>query len=822
MNSSAAAKQLLEQLIDEHSKLGGWNPEISRCASSSAVLESDTATQIAILLQACDKATKGTSIQKYRSDYETKECLKQLLSTLFKRTLPLTEDEVVALLQMVARPTLSRDLLWNFPSAAMMGMLERHVRKHGLSPRLHEPAAAIAKIIGASSSADSLRLVQRIEILLGTGGTGVSTLSALIKKNEVWSDEARANLEAFPGDQRSQWLELIQHAARCSGTKPSKKWLDSAGKLLDCVGRAQFAEHVLRWFPLVGKRGKRPKPKDDESADEAELICTENTEVLKGLVWCCSLLDDENIVSALGQLADACFKKITYHGARCPKVANASVGALSCMTSKEAVAQLGRLQSRAKKASAKGQIDKALQNAAGKAGLTVEDLQEMSVPTYGFEEVGRFATSLGDYSVEILITDPNSCQLRFTTADGKTLKSVPAQVKKDFAQELKALKKKTTEIDQLLPSLRYRIERSLIDQRHWPFAAWKERYLDHPITGELTRRLIWSFNGCAGIWLDGKIVDVSGVPLEIADDSTLVELWHPISSDQDVVQAWRQCLRAHQITQPFKQAHREIYVLTDAELNTATYSNRFAAHIIRQHQFLQLCQQRGWKYTLQGRWDSQNTPVLSLPRWNMQVEFWVDALYDGAASESGVYLYLSTDQVRFTRLNGEAIPLTEVLPIVFTEVMRGVDLFVGVCSIGNDPTWQDHGEQANIHLNYWNTFSFGDLGATAITRKQVLEEIVPHLKIGKQCTFTEKFLVVKGTFRTYKIHYGSGNILMEPNDQYLCIVQNRSASVEPTGNIFLPFEGDATLSIILSKALLLADDSKIKDKTILSQINQKL
>ena len=34
----------------------------------------------------------------------------------------------------------------------------------------------------------------------------------------------------------------------------------------------------------------------------------------------------------------------------------------------------------------------------------------------------------------------------------------------------------------------------------------------------------------------------------------------------------------------------------------------------------------------------------------------------------------------------------------------------------------------------------------------------------------------------------------------------------------LPFEGDATLSLILSKAFLLAEDDKIKDRSIVSQI----
>ena len=78
-------------------------------------------------------------------------------------------------------------------------------------------------------------------------------------------------------------------------------------------------------------------------------------------------------------------------------------------------------------------------------------------------------------------------------------------------------------------------------------------------------------------------------------------------------------------------------------------------------------------------------------------------------------------------------------------------------------------------------------------------------------------LVVKGKLRTYKIHLGSGNILMEPNDQYLCIVPSQAG---PGGDsVLLPFEGDRTLSIILSKAFLLANDTKIKDQSIVRQIH---
>jgi hypothetical protein len=77
-------------------------------------------------------------------------------------------------------------------------------------------------------------------------------------------------------------------------------------------------------------------------------------------------------------------------------------------------------------------------------------------------------------------------------------------------------------------------------------------------------------------------------------------------------------------------------------------------------------------------------------------------------------------------------------------------------------------------------------------------------------------MIVRGELTTYKIHLGSGNIFMEPNDQYLCIVADNWLR-KGQGDIFLPFEGDTLLSLILSKAFLLADDTKISDQTITQQ-----
>ena len=112
------------------------------------------------------------------------------------------------------------------------------------------------------------------------------------------------------------------------------------------------------------------------------------------------------------------------------------------------------------------------------------------------------------------------------------------------------------------------------------------------------------------------------------------------------------------------------------------------------------------------------------------------------------------------------------------------------------------------------------LTETAKTRKQVLERLVPRLTIADRCSLSDRFLLVRGDVRTYMIHLGSGNILMEPNDQYLCIVPARGAGAVSTGKVFLPFEGDGTLAVILSKPFLLAEDRSIKDPTILHQMRR--
>ncbi|MDQ4120402.1 MAG: DUF4132 domain-containing protein [Acidobacteriota bacterium] len=610
--------------------------------------------------------------------------------------------------------------------------------------------------------------------------------------------------------------------------------------MLEKIGFEDFKQSVIKWFPLVDKPRTKPlKPRYDWSSEPNQLLDDTNADILKALVWLCGGREDEEIARSLSALAISTYRKVPQAGPRCVRVGNACVWALGAMPGAEGVSQLALLKLKVKFGSARKAIEKALNSAATRIGLSPEEIEEMSVSAYGLVKVGKRVEKFGDFTAELIISGTNTTEILWFNADRKRQKSVPKFVKDNFSEELKELTNSAKDIKKMLPAQRNRIENLYLEEKRWKFQVWRERYLEHPLVGTIARRLIWRFTKDdkteSAVWLDGKFFNVSGREINWLDDVTEVELWHPLHSETGEVLAWRDFLQEKEIRQPFKQAHREIYLLTDAERNTRVYSNRFAAHIIKQHQFNALCEQRGWKNALWIMADMEvPPPARRIPKHNLRAEFLTEPVgdnYETDTTQSGAYLYLATDQVRFYPLDTGAywsryqtkpeqhfapLPLEQIPPLVFSEIMRDVDLFVGVASVGNDPNWADGGVDGR-YRDYWNSYSFGDLSESAKTRREVLAKLIPSLKIAEQCELSDKFLFVRGAIRTYKIHLGSGNILMSPNDQYLCIVPLASGEFG-NNKVFLPFEGDRTLAVILSKAFLLAEDKRITDPTIVRQL----
>jgi hypothetical protein len=186
----------------------------------------------------------------------------------------------------------------------------------------------------------------------------------------------------------------------------------------------------------------------------------------------------------------------------------------------------------------------------------------------------------------------------------------------------------------------------------------------------------------AGLPLGEGVFDQSGAPLLVDSPDIRVRLWHPLQCMASEVLAWRQTLIRLGVTQPFKQAHREIYVLTEAERSTRDHSNRFAGHIVQQQLLRALCRERGWTAPAFGSWEPRGDarPMKHVQAAGLSVVFWVEAAEEPLARQ---YPHLATDQVHFAR-RMETVDLVEVPPVLFSELMRDVDLFVSLASIGND------------------------------------------------------------------------------------------------------------------------------------------
>lgn len=655
----------------------------------------------------------------------------------------------------------------------------------------------------------------------------------ILNVGEEWAEQALRDAEDAP-----EWQALLRHATTATAAKPTRKWEQQARALIEPLGTDRVRATVVPWLALVGRRTFELERREYDH-DINSVYDPYNANALRGMTWMLSLLPPHpDTARALGALVETSLKKAAGLGPRNPKVANAGVNALSRIDGEPALAELARLATRVTYKGTLKLLDAALETRAQALGLSREEIEELAVPAYGLTEAGRAEQQLGEITA-VLEVQGAKVVLGWRNSAGKAVKSVPAAVKRDHAEELKELKAAVKDIDKMLSAQSERLDRQFLARRTWSYTTWRERYLDHPLVGTLARRLLWTVDGTTVGFADGELRTLTDDPVR---EGAEVRLWHPVGHEPAEIVAWRDWLERHGITQPFKQAHREVYLLTDAERATGTYSNRFAAHILRQHQFNSLAVVRGWRNRLRLMVDDSAPPATrELPQWGLRAEYWIHGEGDGYGedtTESGSYLRLSTDQVRFYPIDApenwascyggeygmwlrdgtdpvESVPIADVPPVVLSEVLRDVDLFVGVASVGNDPTWQDGGPEGRFQ-EYWTSYGFGELNQSAETRRVLLERLIPRLAIADRCTLEGRFLHVKGERHTYKIHLGSGNILMTPNDQYLCIVPKSNPAAPQTG--YLPFEGDRMLAVILSKAMLLADDTKITDPTILSQL----
>jgi hypothetical protein len=847
---SVEMQPVLQQLIHEAGATANWHSSITELPTYQAARTQDAAYRgrLALAAMVALRANGG----------RMRTTLIRLMENLMRTTLTLSEADFIALFNQYGlafggthQPAI-RDALGIFPVALTLGQVEKLVKKQGLSKSLatyltHFLAAAQLEITGFGAT-EITKLQQRLQAILNLSGTGERPMVSF-PEGDAFGQRLMQFAASLPDEAPTTlpWLRLLQLWQKTSGGQPTAKFRKELDAATAAVGPEQVREQggALLAFLLTLRPVDTSYTTEHQGnftsaqlatmygaaatitpegysvvRTETRYLLEPSQTVAKGLIWTLAPLANEYLLTLFASYATYCYQKIPGRGPLAAALGNACLLALS-QNGLPGVAALARVRLKIKQTNTQALIAGYIEKASQKLGVSPTEIEDMAVPDFGLR-AGQAEWALGDYTATLTLAD-DKAEVRWAKA-GKPLKTAPAALKSTHAADLKELKATQTQAQQTFIAQRERLDRSFIAGRRIPAPWFQTYYFEHGLLAQLTRGLIWRFHHpdrtyTDGIWLANAWRDAQHQPIAPPTNGDFIELWHPVLAPKAEVLAWRALLDERRVRQPLRQAFREVYLLTPPEERTRTYSNRMAAHVLKQHQFNSLAKLRGWKYSLLGAYDKgyeSDRATLPLPAHSLQAEFWVSEVNaDGAWNDTGIYNYVSTDQVRFVR-GTEPVPLPEVPPLAFSEAMRDVDLFVGVASVANDPLWRDNGGLAQ-YRNYWESYSFGELGEVAKNRRLALERLVPRLKIGKVSHLTDRFLVVKGKRRTYKIHLGSGNILMEPNDQYLCIVPDRSAK-NLTSDVFLPFEGDAVLSIILSKALLLMDEDKITDETILRQL----
>lgn len=387
-----------------------------------------------------------------------------------------------------------------------------------------------------------------------------------------------------------------------------------------------------------------------------------------------------------------------------------------------------------------------------------------------------------DVTLALSISDDGDPSLS-VTRDGKPLKALPAALKKDG--EVLELRSRLQELKRQRSRVRDTLEEAMC--RGDRFAPAELRtLLGHPLLAPALSRLVFVGDGIAGYLTHGgrSLRDHAGEN-HVVGDREEIRLAHP----DDLLKrgdwsAWqRECYKAERV-QPFKQVFRELYPMTETERGKES-TGRYAGHQVNPRQALALLGGRGWvAHPEEGVSRTFHEEGLTA-RLTFQEPFFTPADVDG----------LTLEEVVFTR-KGEwkTLPLDTIPARLFSEAMRDLDLVTSVAHRGGvDP----------------------EATASTVEMRGALVRETCELLSLSNVEVAGHHAVVQGSLARYSIHLGSAGVMVLPGSA-IPIVAVHS---QYRGRLFLPFaDDDPRTAEVLSKVLLLARDTEIRDPNILNWI----
>ena len=435
---------------------------------------------------------------------------------------------------------------------------------------------------------------------------------------------------------------------------------------------------------------------------------------------------------------------------------------------------------------------------------------------------------IGEITAKIEIDETGKSAL-LLEKDGKKLKSIPAKYKKD--ERILACQQVNKKLKEQYSRTRQMMELAMEDRT--PFAVWEyrelaknpvvrpiveplvvgllsageESVLKAPAAGEnavqesghpkapaggeqpdgksgASERRISVRPVCLGFLTEDGIEDYAGKVTPVSPEDRIV-IAHPFDLYADGHWSdYQKLFFTRQLRQPFKQVFRELYVKLAEELE----------------------KDRSLMFSGNQIWPQKTAGALRSRRWVADYEEGLQKIYYKENIVARIYAMAdwfspsdveapTLDWVVFSdRKTFEPLKISEVPDIIYSEVMRDVDLAVSVASAGGvDP------ETSHSTIELRSSIVAGNLELFGV----------------KNVRLDGTHAIIDGKLGQYTVHLGSG-VVHQMGNAMLFVVP---VHAQQRGRIFLPFvDDDPKTAEILSKILLFAADTKIKDPAILSQI----
>jgi hypothetical protein len=243
---------------------------------------------------------------------------------------------------------------------------------------------------------------------------------------------------------------------------------------------------------------------------------------------------------------------------------------LAAIGTDTALTHLNRMARSAKTAGYRRTAHERLTEVAETRGLSLAQLTDRIVPSFGLDAHGRITLDYGPRSFTVTLNEHLTPVI--TDGDGRRLTRMPKPRADDEPTLAAAAQSRFADLKKELKTVgaeRIRtLEEAMVDGRRWSAADFRQLLVEHPLMWQLTRRLVWGIFDTDGRLVqafrpaeDRSLADINDKTVTI-DDDAIVGLPHPWHLG-DTRTEWSALFADYEIIQPFPQLSRELQGLPE-------------------------------------------------------------------------------------------------------------------------------------------------------------------------------------------------------------------------------------------------------------------